>query len=67
MFKVKVKVSVHRGISVKSESFETMVDADTYRNCTSSGSKKVVEAAWCNSMFPGATKITIDQIVKIKD
>ncbi len=65
MFKVKVKVSVHHSNSVKSEFFETMVDADTYRNCQGSNSKKVVEAAWRNSMFPGATKITIDQIVKI--
>lgn len=65
MFKVKVRVSVHKGNNVKSEDFETMVDSDTYRNCQGSSSKKIVEAAWCNAMFPGATKIDITRIVKI--
>jgi len=65
MFKVKVRVDVHRRGHSKMEEFETMVDADTFRNCSSSNSKKIVEAAWCNSMFPGADKINILRCVKI--
>lgn len=65
MYKVKVRVSVYRGNYSKSEDFETMVDADTYRNCQGSNTKKLVETAWCNTMFPGATKIEITRIVKI--
>jgi hypothetical protein len=65
MFKVKVRISVYRGNYVKTEELETMVDADTYRNCQGSVSKKTVEAAWLKSMFPGATKIDIQGIRKI--
>ncbi len=65
MFKVKVRVDVIRGNYSNSEEFETMMDADTIRNCSSDNSKKKVEEAWCNSMFPGADKIRIKSCVKI--
>ena len=60
MFKVKVMVDVIRRGHSKGEEFETMMDADTIRNCSSSGKgREAVEAAWCNSMFPGADKVRI--------
>jgi len=66
MFKVKVRVDVKRGGFSKYEVFETMMDSDTIRNCSSSGSgREAVEAAWCNSMFPGADKIRILSCFKI--
>jgi len=42
-----------------------MMDSDTYRNCTSDNGKKIVEAAWLNSMFPVADKLRIKSCVKI--
>ena len=42
-----------------------MMDDETYRNCNSSVGKKIVEEAWCNSMFPGADKLRIYNAVKI--
>ncbi len=66
MFKVKVRVDVIRGNHSKGEEVETIMDSDTFRNCTSSGKgREAVEAAWCNSMFPGADKIRIKSCVKI--
>ena len=66
MWKVKVRLDVITRGHSKSEEFETMMDSDTYRNCTSSGKgREAVEAAWCNSMFPGADKIRIKSCVKI--
>ena len=66
MFKVKVRVDVIRRGHSKGEEFETMMDADTIRNCSSSGKgREAVEAAWCNSMFPGADKVRINSCVKI--
>ena len=66
MFKVKVRVDVIRRGHSKGEEFETMMDWDTFGNCTRSGSgKEAVEAAWCNSMFPGADKVRINSCYKI--
>lgn len=65
MFKVKVRICVYIGNQTKTEELETMVDADTYRNCQGSVSKKTVEAVWLKTMFPGATKIDIQGIRKI--
>ena len=65
MFKVKVRLDVYRRGSSKLEVFETMMDAETYRNCNSSNGKKIVEAAWINSMFPGADKLHIFNAVKL--
>jgi hypothetical protein len=66
MWKVKVRVDVIRGNHSKGEEFETMMDADTIRNCSSSGKgREAVEAAWCNSMFPGADRVRIKNCFKI--
>lgn len=66
MFKVKVRVDVHRRGFTKMEEFETMMDSDTISNCSSSGKgREAVEAAWCNSMFPGADKVRIMSCHKI--
>ena len=65
MFKVKVRLDVITRGHSKSEEFETMMDSDTYRNCTSDNGKKIVEAAWLNSMFPVADKLRINSCVKI--
>ena len=66
MFKVKVRVDVIRRGHSKGEEFETMMDADTIQNCSSSGKgREAVEAAWCNSMFPGADKVRIISCYKI--
>lgn len=68
MFKVRVRLDVTSGglgSSVKTEVFETMMDSETYANCNSSVGKKIVEAAWLNSMFPGAKEIRIHNAVKI--
>jgi hypothetical protein len=64
MFKVRVSVRVSRS-TVRNEEFETMVDQETFRKCTMSGSKKEVEAIWINTFFPGAKAIQIMQITKI--
>ena len=42
-----------------------MMDTDTISKCTSDNEKKIVEAAWLNSMFPGADKLRIKSCVKI--
>ena len=42
-----------------------MMDADTFRNCNSSNGKKIVEAAWINSMFPGADELRIHNAIKL--
>lgn len=66
MFKVKVRVDIIRGNHSKAEEFETMMDSDTIRNCSSSGKgRETVQAAWCNSMFPGADKVRIKSCHKI--
>ena len=65
MFKARVRLDVYRRGSVKTEVFETMMDSETYANCNSSVGKKIVEAAWLNSMFPGAKEIRIHNAVKI--
>jgi len=65
MFKVKLRLDVIRRGCSKEEIFETMMDSDTIRNCTSDNGKKIVEAAWLNSMFPGADKLRIKSCVKI--
>jgi len=65
MFKVKVRLDVYRRGSSKLEVFETMMDADTFRNCNSSNGKKIVEAAWINSMFPGADELRIHNAIKL--
>lgn len=66
MWKVKVRVDVIRGNSSKDETFETMMDSDTIQNCSRSGKEReAVEAAWCNSMFPGADKVRIKSCFKI--
>jgi hypothetical protein len=65
MWKVKVRLDVIRRGHSKEETFETMMDSDTIRNCTTDNGKKIVEAAWLNSMFPGADKLRIKSCVKI--
>jgi hypothetical protein len=66
MWKVKVRVDVIRRGCSKEETFETMMDSATIQNCTTSGSgRESLEAAWCNSIFPGADKIRIKSCVKI--
>ena len=65
MFKARVRLDVIRRGSSKSEVIETMMDDETYRNCNSSVGKKIVEQAWCNSMFPGADELRIYNAVKI--
>ena len=41
------------------------MDADTFRNCNSCNGKKIVEAAWINSMFPGADELRIHNAIKL--
>ncbi len=65
MFKARVRLDVIRRGHSKLEVIETMMDNETYSNCNSSVRKKIVEEAWCNSMFPGADKIRIYNAVKI--
>ncbi len=65
MWKVKVRLDVIRRGYSKEETFETMMDTDTISKCTSDNEKKIVEAAWLNSMFPGADKLRIKSCVKI--
>ena len=65
MFKVKVRLDVITRGHSKTEVFETMMDADTFRNCNSSNGKKIVEAAWINSMFPGADELRIHNAIKL--
>ena len=65
MFKVKVRVDVYRGNTFGSETFETMVDHETYRKLGSSNSRDEVLNSWCSTMFPGATKLRLSQISKV--
>lgn len=65
IFKVKVRLDIIRRGYSKEETFETMINADTIRNCTTDNGRKVIESAWLNTMFPGADKLRIKSCVKI--
>ena len=65
MFKIKVRVDVIRGNTTKQETFETMVDHETWRKLGTSGSVDEVLNSWCSTMFPGADKLRLMQRSKV--
>ena len=65
MFKIKVTVDVFRGNSFSKQTFETMVDHETYRKLNSSNSRDEILKSWCSTMFPDADKLRLSQVGKV--